>query len=246
MQQIELEVVRTSLFDTRPLDRGRLARLTVLSGPDAGDYEVRLDGADRRYLYLIARGRRGLPVHPAPGTPVYVAAGEQGSRCEFGSVVAQLQPEACGDECMAILLPLEAQRMQRRKFMRVELAMPIRVARLPKQDEPADTLLRLLDGTTTNIAGGGLSFTCRQLSAQPGDLIALTIALPPRRHVTATAEVLRCEPAGVYAVEFCDIDEQAQADLACYVREHRHEAAPGGNARQGFAADARRQRGLRR
>ena len=226
MPEFELDVIRTNLFDGRPLGRGRAARLTVVSGPSAGDYEARLDGADRRYLYLVAHDRYGEAVRLAAGTPVYVAAGDGGSRCEFGSVIAQLHDELDQDDpSIAVLLPIEAQRMQRRRHMRVALSIPMRVARLPRPGEPADAVLHLLTGRTTNIAGGGLSFLCADLAAVPGDLVALTIALPPQRHVTATAEVLRCDLAGGYAIEFCDIDEQAQADLCRYAMEHRHDTA---------------------
>jgi c-di-GMP-binding flagellar brake protein YcgR len=224
--EFELDLIRTNLFDGRPLGRGRAARLTVVSGPNAGDYEARLDGADRRYLYLVAHDRYGDAVRLAAGTPVYVAAGDGGSRCEFGSVIAQLHEELDQDDpSIAVLLPIEAQRMQRRRHMRVALSIPMRVARLPRPGEPADAVLHLLTGRTTNIAGGGLSFLCADLAAVPGDLVALTIALPPQRHVTATAEVLRCDLAGGYAIEFCDIDEQAQADLCRYAMEHRHDTA---------------------
>ena len=113
--------------------------------------------------------------------------------------------------------------MQRRRHMRIAMSMPVRVARLQRPDERADAVLHLLTGQTTNIAGGGLSFFCADLAAVPGDLLAMTIALPPQRHVTATAEVLRCDSDGGYAIEFCDIDEQAQADLCRYAMEHRHD-----------------------
>lgn len=228
MQEIELDVIRVSLFDARPLGRGRSATFTVLSGPASGDYEACLDGADRRYLYLVANDRNGQPVRPVPGTPVYVACGDPGRRCEFGSIVSQVQPEDAPPGCVAVLLPVEAQRMQRRRFMRVELAMPVRVARLPRQGEDYGVVLQMLTGQTTNIAGGGMSFTCADLQADPGDLIALTLALPGQRHVTATAEVLRCGGDGTYAVQFCDIDEQAQADLARYAHQNRGQETPSG------------------
>lgn len=231
MQEIELDVIRASLFDARPLSKGRAARLTVTSGPYAGDYEARLDGADRRYLYLLAHDRRGEPVVLPAGTPVTVSTGDRGGRCEFSSVTASLHDGLeQEDPLVTILLPIEAQRMQRRRYMRVEMAMPIRVAQLPGPEQAVDTVPRLATGETTNVAGGGLSFRCDELTLIPGDLVALTLALPPHRHVTATAEIVRIDLAGAYAAEFCDIDEKAQADLCAFAQEYRRKRHAAGQA----------------
>ncbi len=238
MSDLELDVIRVNLFETQPLGKGRAARMTVLSGPDAGDYEVKVDGADRRYLFVAVPASGGRMLRPAPGTAVSIVVAGPGGTCAFESVVAQVGDEE--GECIAVLLPAEAQRMQRRRHMRMAVSLPIRVARLPRDGEPAGEGLRFLRARTSNIADGGLSFACRGFECGPGDLIALTVDLPSRRQVTATAEVLRAEEEHGFAVRFSDIDERAQNEIARFIKDRRREARSAASGAIGKAGGRRR------
>lgn len=222
MSDLDFDVIRVNLFETQPLGRGRAARMTILSGPDAGDYEVLLDGADRHYLFIAVPRSGGRAVRPAPGVGVSILVSGPGGTCAFESVVAQVGEEEAN--CIAILLPAEAQRMQRRKHMRMAITLPLRIARLPREGEGVCEGLRFAKARTSNISERGLSLTCRGLDCAPGDLVALSFDLPPRRRVTATAEVLRAEDGHGYAVRFSDIDERAQVEIARYIKEKRREA----------------------
>ncbi len=238
MSDLELEVIRVNLFETQPLKRGRDARLTVHSGPDAGEYEVTLDGADRHYLYVAAPTRGRRHVRPGPGTAVGIVVRGPGGTCAFESVVAQVDEQEA--ECIAVLLPAEAQRMQRRRHMRMAISLPLRVARLPRAGEAvAPTGLRFQKARTSDIADGGLSFVCKGFDCGPGDLLAVAFDLPPRRRLVATAEVLRADETHGFAVKFSDIDERAQLEIARFIREKRREtrleATPAAGRRGGRA-----------
>lgn len=217
----ELELLRLSLFDTRPLVRGREVRLAVLSGPQGGEYEARVEGADSHHLYLSAPQRQGVPVHPVPGTPVTVTIRSHLGTYHFASQLASRGSDA--PDLLAVVLPPEAQRLQRRRHLRTAVELPITVGRLPGKGEPP-AAVRFVAGRTGNLSEGGLWFTC-PLRLGEGDLVSISLAVPgARRRLRATCEVLRTEAeAGAAAARFVDLDERMAAELVAFLERRRRE-----------------------
>lgn len=230
MNERELEVVRINLFDTRPFSRGRTARLSVESSPNGGTYEVRVEGADQRHLYLEPPQADGQALHLPPGAPVGLRIDSPHGRCEFSTVVAQAG--AAGDGCLALVLPAQARRLQRRQHLRAAVSLPLRLARLPGPGEPPAGL-SFADGRTSNISAGGLSFTT-EVALAPGDLAALSFVLPDsRRKVKATCEVTRQDGACDYAARFADIDDRLLAELTAFIIRRRRARRVAGPSRTG-------------
>jgi c-di-GMP-binding flagellar brake protein YcgR len=217
----ELDLLRLSLFDTRPFIRGREVRLAVLAGAQGGEYDVRVEGADSENLYVTWPDREGAAAKLVPGTPVSVTVRSHDGTYQFSSRLADLA--ANGPGSLAIILPAEAQRLQRRRHLRSSVELPISVGRLPAKGEPL-AALRLVAGRTGNLSEGGLWFTS-PLKLKQGDLVSLSLQLPAcRRRLLATCEVLRVDPeAGAAAAKFVDLDERMAAELTAFLERRRRE-----------------------
>jgi c-di-GMP-binding flagellar brake protein YcgR len=222
-----LESLRSSLFDTRSWPQGREMTLLVLGGPHRGEYEVRVLGADKATLHLSVPLCAGKPVRPAPGTPVGLRFNDRGSDCQFASTVADPEESGAG---LAVLLPVEVRRLQRRGFMRLPVTVPLKAALLPAPG--ADRAeLRFLPAVTQDLSAGGLSFSCTDLGAGPGDLLSVVLSLPgAARTVRATCQVVRRPTAtGSTAVAFVDLDEGLREELTRFVARCQRMAAAGGD-----------------
>lgn len=222
MRERDLELLRISLFDTRPLSRGREVKLSVATGPNQGEYGLRVEGADRNTIYLTLPEAGGEVIRLHPGTEVTLSVRTSDGVYRFASVVRDLPDDT--QHQLALVLPAEAQRLQRRRHLRAAVDLPVTVSRLPGKGEPL-AALRAYAARTGNLSEGGLSFTCPSLKLAPGDLVALSMALPgSRRTLRATCEVLRVEtePAA-YAVRFADLDERMGAELTAFLERRRRE-----------------------
>jgi len=192
---------------------GQAIAIEILSGPWRGEYDTRVTGADTERLFLALPLLNGEPVKPDPGTPLRAAFRNHfGSFRFMGTVVSD---ELLYGHCIVITMPAELRRMQRRGHVRLPVSLPIRVMRLPDPAAPPREAPSFLEGTTVDVGGGGLSFSCPGLGASPGDLVSVLVAVPEAaRRVQATCEVVWvAAPDGTVAVRFSDIDERARWEL---------------------------------
>lgn len=199
----------------RPLN-GQAMALEVLSGPWSGEYDTRVTGADTERLFLETPVSGGIPVRPAPGTSVRgVFRNDLGSFSFLSTVVSD---ELLYGHCLAVTMPDELRRLQRRGHIRVPVSLPVQVMRLPRagDDVQRQTFFR---GETEDVGAGGLSISCQGLKVGRGDIVSVIVTTPEAaRRIQATCEVVRVEEdKGRIAVTYVDLDERAGAELEALV-----------------------------
>jgi c-di-GMP-binding flagellar brake protein YcgR len=212
-----LAPLRNALFGKTGDPSGQEIAIEILAGPWRGSYETLVTGADTERLFLTPPVLAGRPVRPEPGTPVRAELrNADGSCCFMGNVVSD---ELIFGHCLAITMPTEIRRLQRRSFVRQPVALPVQVMKLPAAGERPERAPAFLHGMTRDIGGGGLSFICSGLQALPGDLVSVLVLVPEAaRRVQATCEVIRSDEAGgPIAVRFVDVDERAREELSGFV-----------------------------
>lgn len=220
MSRHQADVVRISLFDTRPIVRGQQVRIRVRSEQHAGEHAVEVDSIDSERLYLATITPTGEPVALPPGTEVSLIINSMQGRYEFRTAVEHC--DSGPGSLMSILLPPEAQRLQRRRHARVAAAVPVDVAKLPGRDERLAALV-FARGMTRNVSEGGFAFASSELRLALGDLVSVRMIIPgANQTLRATCEVVRAETdIHSYAVRFVDVNERAIIGLRGFIQSHR-------------------------
>lgn len=221
-----LAALRGRIFGSGGRLAGQGMAIEVLAGPWSGEYDTRVTGADSERLFLETPVSPHGPVRPDPGTPVRgVLRNHFGSFCFLSTVVSD---ELVFGHCLAVTMPDELRRLQRRGHVRVPISLPVQVMRLPSPGEELPRAPSFFPGETEDVGAGGLSFTCPGIRVSPGDVVSVIVATPEAaRRIQATCEVVRlAQPDGPVAVVFVDLDERAQAELdALVARAHRRARA---------------------
>jgi len=220
MSQHQADVVRISLFDTRPIVRGQQVRIRVRSAQPAGEHTVEVDSIDSERLYLATATATGEPVALPPGTEVSLIITSMHGRHEFRTAVEHC--DSGPGSLMSILLPPEAQRLQRRRHARVAAGVPVEVAKLPGPDERLAALV-FTKAMTRNVSEGGFAFASPGLALAPGDLVSVSMIIPgANQTLRATCEVVRAETdVHSYAVRFVDVNERSVIGLRAFIQSQR-------------------------
>lgn len=200
--------------------------LVVLEGDNAGSYPSRIEDVGSDAVVVAAPTNEGSVLELSEGDQLQIQVFRMDAMYSFGSVVEAVIMYPF--PMLQLALPAEIERHQRRRYARVDAALPARYRRTGKG---ADSRLVPYRGTATNVSGGGVLIVTRHFGpgVEEGSHVEVELELPEGK-VYAAGIVVRASAKGkeneVYlkiAVEFTDIDERERDMLVKYVLQRQLE-----------------------
>lgn len=108
---------------------------------------------------------------------------------------------------------LECRRYQRRAFVRIAFKSEQMVIPAAKDEEGAMPT----PVTTTNLSAGGALVTSPMPLGAPGDDVTVFLSLPEQAPIPTTSRIVRVQERGRYGLQFRDMHEDAQEQVAHFI-----------------------------
>lgn len=109
--------------------------------------------------------------------------------------------------------------LQRRKYLRAAAKLPMHFRVEKKKGSPG----RWCEGTTIDMSIGGLQIAENYMTSElePGDFVEMKMSMPDKTEIQAACRVVRVNKSGRnrFAVEFAEIQPEAQGPIARYVEK---------------------------
>ncbi|MEW6227675.1 MAG: flagellar brake domain-containing protein [Bacillota bacterium] len=225
MRRARLEKVIAVEFEDI-LAVNRRITLVVLEGHNTGSYPSRIEDVGSDAVIVAAPTNEGSILELSEGDRVQIQVFRKDAMYSFDSVVEAviIYPFPM----LQLALPAEIERHQRRRYARVDTALP---ARYRCTDQGAGSRLVPYKGTATNVSGGGVLIVTRHFGSgvEAGSYVEVELELPEGKVyaggvvVRASAEEKETEVYLKIAVEFKDIDERQRDMLVKYVLQRQLE-----------------------
>ncbi|MDN5293814.1 MAG: hypothetical protein PWQ91_1798 [Eubacteriales bacterium] len=169
------------------LEINQKVELHIKLGEFAGIYPSRIEEISDRVILLAAPIKKGRVLPVETGTPVEVCFARQNCFYCFASVVSGMVREKV--PLVVVQKPEKIERVQRRRFVRFEVRLPVKFYLLDNQYNP---LPPQLEGFTVNISGGGI-LLATEAEVKIGDQLQLEIAFPDGTIIEAVGRVVRLQ-----------------------------------------------------
>ncbi len=200
--------------------------VVVLEGDKAGAYPSRIEDVGSDAIVVAAPTNEGAVLELAEGDRVQVGVLQKDALYTFSSSVEAVIRRPF--PMLQLALPARIERHQRRRYARVDSALPVRYRRADTASGPRMVPYRAM---ATNVSGGGALIATRDVhpGVDPGSLVEVELELPEGR-VYAAGQVVRVlteaegqEVRFKVAVEFTEIDERDRDALVRYVLKRQFE-----------------------
>ena len=155
-------------------------RLRVPFGPFQGNYITRVEGVEDLGIKLAMPITNRDYVTLPPGTEVTVEYQDEAAVYRFDTVVSATKGQALPQ--LTLKPPDQIDRIQRRRHVRIEVDIPVRMAVLPEEAEEMPLESRWhavpnLKARTRDLSAGG-SLIVTEIALCPGSLLEVTLDLP--------------------------------------------------------------------
>lgn len=188
-----------------------------------GKYRSRVEGIGGENLTLAAPLKNGEVVRIPEGTEVTLSFIDQVAVYSVDCMVVSFK---WGQIPTVILSsPINARRVQRRNFVRLDIKISMQYTKLSELLEP---LSEPIEAVSMDISGGGLMFTTNG-QVQQEDIIELRIFTNPDKPVNAIGKVVRVtdtlgkERKLAVGVEFTLIEEGERDKIIRYIFNQQRE-----------------------
>lgn len=218
----------------RILDVNRKVTIVILEGHYRGRYPSRIEDMGQ-VLLLAAPTRKGAVVRLNVGEPIRVEILAKGGVYAFDAYVDSITLEPI--PIIGVGAPENFSRIQRREFVRVAVNLPVKYRPLkPASEDPSG----YKSAHIVNLSGGGARIAIWHVP-KDGDLdedknldvgsrLQLEFELPCGSKIKAEAVIIRIAGKRTekgmchnIAVEFTEIDQKEQDDIARHVLECQYE-----------------------
>jgi c-di-GMP-binding flagellar brake protein YcgR len=164
-------------LSTEDLKLNQLVEIEVDDGGFKGRYPSRIEEAGEKTLVLAMPMHRGeiVPLHP--GLRIQVSFTREGAGYVFSTnIINRVRTPL---PIMIVEKPVEAERSQRRSWVRVDINLPIKFRVWPTdvkghENKGYENLSDYIETTTIDISGGGLMLLTDELLKQ-GDLLEIVL-----------------------------------------------------------------------
>lgn len=154
---------------------------------------------------------------PPAGSPVRVVyrdpADDRADRGLYGFETVVIKASVEPEPELHLAAPRRIERVQRRNWVRLDVSLPVRVARVDAPDGG-------WNARTCDLSGGGLRLRCDEL-LQPGELVALRVSFPGGWEAAARGRVVRIvegqDGGREYGIQFTEIDPRVQDRIAGFI-----------------------------
>lgn len=163
----------------------QLLTLVVAGG---GEYPTRVEGYRGPDIVLALPIVQGMLLSLKPGTRVRAAYQDDTATYHFDSVVSSLEEKPL--PLLIVSGPVEIKRIQRRRYVRFEVALPVRFGIVGGPEESAAGTLPIHRGTTRDISGGGILLVTG-IRLDPGTELYVELELPGQEKVGAYGQAMR-------------------------------------------------------
>ena len=196
------------------LRENQLVEVTILGEPSSRavrTHVLRVD--DQRVVLALPLSRYRWWV-PMPGTPVRVVFRDPGDpaadRGLYGFTSTVVRASVAPEAELHLEAPREVQRVQRRRWVRLSINLPVRLTR------PQDGTV--IEGRTTDVSGGGIRVRSSQ-PLQPGESLRIQLSFPDGWTLLAEGRVVRAHGNGDegYGIAFVDLDWRLQDRIAGFI-----------------------------
>lgn len=191
--------------------------ITLLEPERRGPLRTYVLAADGERVVLALPMAHHRWIVPPPGSPVQVVyrdpADDRADRGLYGFETVVIKAAVEPEPELHLEAPRRVERVQRRHWVRLDVSLPVWLARVDAPEEERS-------GRTRDLSGGGVRLRCDE-PLKPGDLVALRILFPGGWEVAARGRVVRAEQGTdaqpEYGIQFIDIDPRAQDRIAGFI-----------------------------
>ncbi len=198
-------------------------KIRVVAGVFKGNYSSRIEDCGEDYLVLAMPIKKRQLVPLPPGTRVWVHYLDEAGIYRFQTVVTDHRLSEPPN--LTILAPEQVDRHQRRRYVRLDVRLPVEFGLLEGADagDKAGDVLPLFRGWTADLSGGGMALV-PEVELQPGSLMAFELKLPDGKPpLRGRGRVIRVKKGEgipglcLAGVEFCGISEQERDRIVRFI-----------------------------
>jgi c-di-GMP-binding flagellar brake protein YcgR len=208
----------------------QLAEIIVNEEGYKGVYASRIEEVNDTTLTLAMPFYRGQIVPLRPGLNIKVSFSKERIVYSFETtILKRVRPPL---PLLIVKKPVEAERRQRRAWVRIELSIPVKYRRWKLGDSlqsNSDSTADFTETSSIDISGGGMMFTTNE-KLQQGDLLFVSLEIPdfgPLNVKSRITRISRTPPAAkakyFVGVEFLDLRENDQDRIVKIVFDRQRE-----------------------